>query len=124
MSYLTPVIFYAIDGIPLQILSGDQPHPGDSSLERFKNMIDLQPIPQTIRMGYGTYVTTGRAATHYPDGICGGRASCLLCGELGNRGSSVLAGSGYFSVRNGNRKDPSGDAQLCIVFPSSCTSSV
>ena len=108
ISYPTPVIFYtASGGNPPQIWPNGRPSPGDPYFKWLDHMLNLPTVPQTINVGYGTYETT--IPTEYA------AALCLLFAELGVRGASVLAGSGYSGVGGGDC------VHFYTIFPASCT---
>jgi tripeptidyl-peptidase-1 len=115
MTYPTPVIYYTIGG-DREIAPNLAPASGNAYLEWFEYLLRQRSIPQTISVAYGPNeqsITMEYAAD-----------LCLLFGQLGLRGASVLVASGDDGVGAGNCRDFSGNVRFYTTFPASCTCGV
>ncbi|KAI9431495.1 subtilisin-like protein [Lactarius indigo] len=94
----------------------NKPAPGDGWLEWLEFVMDLEEIPQTIAISYGTD-ELGLSQEY-------AKALCDMFLRLGLLGVTVLISSGDYGVGRGDCKDQSGKVQFNLLFPASCTCGV
>jgi tripeptidyl-peptidase-1 len=111
LTYPTQVVYYTIGGTR-NISPNGEPGPGDQYLEWLLYMTNLPRVPQTISVPYFT------DELDIPEEYA--TSLCLLFGQLGTLGSSVLVASGDDGVGRGNCRDSSGKVQFRTTFPASC----
>ena len=112
IAYPTPLVFYSIGGVRI-LGPNDEAGKGDLWLAWLEYMIDLENVPQTINISYGSEELD--IPFEYADGLCD------LFAQLGARGVSILASSGNDGVGSGDCKDDAGEVVFNVVFPASCT---
>jgi tripeptidyl-peptidase-1 len=111
LTYPTPHIYYSTGGIMRWSPTTGQPAPGDLFLEWLLYMTHQPTVPQTISISYSDF------EKELP--VAYAKVLCLMFGELGARGASVLFPSGNSGVGGGDCKV--GDSvQFIPEFPSSC----
>ena len=118
LTFPTPVVYYqgntGIVHAPRRLLGR-----GDRYLEWLNFVINQRnsDIPQTISMAYDS-ISELTITPDYAESVC------LLFGQLGARGVSILVASGDDGVGRGRCRNNFGHVQFYTGFPASCTCGV
>ena len=114
ISWPLQVDFISVGGGKRWAGSDGTPIRGDAMLELLGYLIDQPDVPQTISFSY----SLGDEHTLPPQYM---NRLCLMFGQLGAKGVSVLVASGYDGLGTGKCQDPSGNTRFVATFPASCT---